>query len=94
MNAYERNLKARRACLKHHGYDCVVCGFNFFSRYGEIGKEFIHVHHLNPIALIDAEYELDPAADLRPVCPNCHAMLHRGDKVIGIEELRKHLANT
>jgi len=41
VNAYERNPKARAACLKHHGYDCVVCGFNFQSRYGPLGKEFI-----------------------------------------------------
>lgn len=87
VNAYERDPKARKACLKHHGFNCVVCGFNFQSRYGEIGKNFIHVHHLKPLALTDSAYELDPIADLRPVCPNCHAMLHRGESVLSIEEL-------
>lgn len=88
VNAYERNPKARAACLKHHGYDCVVCDFNFESRYGVLGREFIHVHHVKPLALTDGEYKLDPVADLRPVCPNCHAMLHRGATVLSIEELR------
>lgn len=92
VNAYERNPKARTACLKHHGYDCSVCGFNFESRYGVLGKEFIHVHHLKPLALTDGEYKLDAVADLRPVCPNCHAMLHRGVTVLSIEELRTKLS--
>ncbi len=91
VNAYERNPKARAACVSHHGVNCSVCGFNFESRYGEIGKNFIHVHHLRPLALMDGEYALDPVADLRPVCPNCHAMLHHGDSVISIEELRQKL---
>ncbi|MGE3598354.1 MAG: HNH endonuclease [Dehalococcoidia bacterium] len=91
VNAYERNPKARAACLKHHGYDCAVCGFNFESRYGALGREFIHVHHLKPLALTDGAYKLDAVADLRPVCPNCHAMLHRGAAVLSIEELRAKL---
>lgn len=94
VNAYERNPKARETCLKHHGYTCVVCSFNFESRYGNLGKEFIHVHHLKPLALTDGEYKLDAVADLRPVCPNCHAMLHRGAEVLSIEELRTKLTAT
>lgn len=89
VNAYERDQKARTACLKHHGRLCVVCGFDFNARYGELGKDFIHVHHLRPLALTDGEYELDPVADLRPVCPNCHAMLHRGESVLSIEALQR-----
>lgn len=68
-----------------------MCGFNFEFRYGKIGKDFIHVHHLKPLALTDSEYELDPIADLRPVCPNCHAMLHRGENVLSIEKLRARI---
>lgn len=94
VNAYERNPKARAACLRHHGFNCVVCSFNFELRYGPLGKEFIHVHHLKPLALTDGEYKLDPVTDLRPVCPNCHAMLHRGNSVLSIEELRAILSAT
>lgn len=92
VNAYERNPKARAACVKHHGYDCAVCGFNFESRYGALGREFIHVHHLKPLALTDRDYRLDAVADLRHVCPNCHAMLHRSTAVLSIEELRTKLS--
>lgn len=50
---------------------------NFFDFYGEIGEGFIHVHHLTPIHQIGKEYKVNYKEDLAPVCPNCHAMLHR-----------------
>jgi len=88
VNAYERNPQARYACVRHHGLRCAVCGLLFESRYGRIGKDFIHVHHLKPLALCRSSYELDPIKDLRPVCPNCHAMLHRGKRVLNIAALK------
>jgi 5-methylcytosine-specific restriction protein A len=92
VNAYERNPRARRDCLKHHGYGCAVCGFVFERVYGELGKNFIHVHHLRPLALCDSSYILDAIEDLRPVCPNCHAMLHSSGKVLTIEELKARMS--
>jgi hypothetical protein len=77
VNAYERNPKARRDCIEHYGPNCSICGFNFEECYGAIGRDYIHVHHLKPFSEINAEYVVDPVRDLRPVCPNCHAMLHR-----------------
>jgi len=88
VNAYERNAKARLACIAHHGYACAACGMTFEERYGDLGKEFIHVHHLKPIALTDGAYVVDPVQDLRPVCPNCHAMLHRSEPPLSVQELR------
>ena len=88
VNAYERNPRARKVCIEHYGLDCAVCGFNFAARFPELGIGFIHIHHLRPLSLTDGAYELDPIEDLRPVCPNCHAMLHRKDPPLSIEELR------
>ena len=56
--------------------------------YGERGVGFIHVHHLKPLSEISKEYEVDPIGDLRPLCPNCHAMIHRRPEM-GIEELKE-----
>jgi len=92
VNVYERNPEGRQKCIKHYGYKCAVCGFDFAERYGERGKDFIHVHHLVPLASIAQAYALDPVADLRPVCPNCHAMLHRTDPPCSIDELKKIVA--
>lgn len=91
VNAYERNPAARNACIKEHGVTCVVCDFNFEKFYGERGKGFIHVHHLRSLADVGQEYEVDPIKDLRPVCPNCHAMLHRKGN-IGIEQLQSEIS--
>jgi len=88
VNAYERNEAARRACLEHFGTTCCVCDFDFGKRYGEIGAGYIHVHHRRPLAEVGEEYEVDPIADLRPVCPNCHAMIHRRKPPYDLEELR------
>jgi 5-methylcytosine-specific restriction protein A len=56
--------------------------------YGEIGKNFIHVHHVKPLSEIDEQYKINPIKDLRPVCPNCHAMLHKRKPAYSIEEIQ------
>ena len=88
VNAYERNPKARAMCLAHYGTNCTVCGFSFAQVYGECGAGYIHVHHIKPISEIGGSYNVDPVADLRPVCPNCHAMLHATIRVLSIDELK------
>jgi 5-methylcytosine-specific restriction protein A len=93
INAYERNPKARAACIAHCGHVCAVCGFDFASVYGDIGKGFIHVHHVVPIGKIGKEYEIDPIKDLITVCPNCHAMIHRAEPPLTVEQLRKHISD-
>lgn len=85
---YERNPKLRQQALDIHGYSCSICGFNFLERYGEIGRGFIHVHHVNPLSQT-GEQIVDPKTDLVPVCPNCHSMIHRDkNHILTIEELK------
>ncbi len=91
VNYYERDRQGRDVCINHFGLNCVVCGFNFEERYGEVGKGFIHVHHLRPLSELGGEYQLSPIKDLRPVCPNCHAMLHKRKPAYSIEELIERL---
>jgi putative restriction endonuclease len=88
VNAYERDPKARQKCIDYYGLNCSVCNFNFGKVYGQLGEGFIHVHHLRPISEIAEEYEVDPVKDLRPVCPNCHAMIHRTHRPYSIEEMK------
>ena len=92
VNVFERDPSAREACIDHYGLTCVVCGFSFADFYGEIGEGFVHVHHLRELAAIGHEYEVDPIKDLRPVCANCHAMIHREMPAISIEELQARIA--
>lgn len=90
VNAYERSPRARAECIEYYGAKCSVCDFEFKILYGEeLGAGFIHVHHVKDIAQIGEEYEVDPIKDLRPVCPNCHAMLHKRKPAMHPDELRK-----
>ena len=91
VNAYERNQVARSKCIAHHGVSCSVCGMTFESVYGPSGAGYIHVHHLVSIASIGREYVIDPVRDLRPVCANCHAMLHSISPPMSIAELKRNL---
>ena len=91
VNTYERNADARSKCIQHHGYKCAVCDFDFESFYGQIGEKYIHVHHIVPLSEIQKEYKLDPIKDLIPVCPNCHAIIHRTQPPLTIGQLRKHI---
>ncbi|MBL9114999.1 MAG: HNH endonuclease [Verrucomicrobiaceae bacterium] len=89
VNRYERDPDARRACLEHYGFSCVVCEIDLSAFYGELGAGFIHVHHVTPISELGQDYAIDPVKDLVPVCPNCHAMLHRKSPPMSVEELRE-----
>ena len=88
VNVYERSANARRACINHYGTSCTVCSLNFEDLYGEIGAGYIHVHHLVPLSDCGEGYKVDPIKDLRPICPNCHAMAHRRNPPYSIEEVQ------
>jgi predicted HNH restriction endonuclease len=92
VNAYERNPLARQECLKKYGTNCFVCGFSFGAIYGETMDGFIHVHHLRLLSKVGKDYKVDSIADLRPVCPNCHAVIHhRFKQPYSIEEVQAFL---
>jgi 5-methylcytosine-specific restriction enzyme A len=91
INAYERNPAARARCIEHHGASCTVCSFDFESAYGPLAAGFVHVHHLKPLSEIGERYEIDPIKDLRPVCPNCHAVIHLDGRTRTIEEVQSLL---
>jgi len=86
----ERNSAARDECIKHYGYKCQICEKSMYDLYGDIGKELIHVHHINFISKTSGRYKIDPIKDLIAVCPNCHSILHRKYKenYITIDELK------
>jgi hypothetical protein len=88
VNAYERNPVARSRCINAYGAHCYICGFDFGVMYGASAAGFIHVHHTKALATIGEQYEVNPIEDLRPVCPNCHAVIHMTDPARSIEEVK------
>lgn len=93
VNRYELDPDARRVCLAFHGTSCAACGFSFEAFYGDTGAGPIDVHHVVPPEVFGSGYELDPVADLVPLCPNCHAMAHRSvGPPLTVSELRHIIA--
>ena len=87
----ERNSTLRKNALDIHGYNCRACGFNFEECYGEIGKGFIEVHHVVPLAKA-GERETNPETDLVVLCANCHRMVHKRKGVcLSIPGIKKHI---
>ena len=89
VNRYERNARARQECIKIHGCKCSICSFDFEEVYGELGKNYIHVHHIKPLSEVKREYVVNPQSDLIPICANCHAIIHRQEVAMKWEELKK-----
>ena len=86
---HSRDRNEKESCTKFHGTTCAICGFSFKKEFGEIGEGYIEVHHLKPIADYgnSAVRIVNPVSDLRPVCANCHRMLHRRTPPYSIEEM-------
>ncbi|WP_236939205.1 HNH endonuclease [Evansella clarkii] len=93
VNRYERSSVNRQACLSIHGHSCKVCNFDFEDKYGEIGKGYIHVHHIVPVSEIGLNYNINPEKDLVPVCPNCHVMLHKKNPAYTVNELKSIISS-
>jgi len=89
VNRYERDSRARAECIGRYGATCYVCGFDFVNVYGDVMAGFTHVHHLKLLSMVGAAYVVDPIQDLRPVCPNCHAVIHRREPPYTVDEVRK-----
>lgn len=90
LTKYERSHLNRSLCLAYHGYNCKACGINLKDKYGDIARDFIHVHHLNPISE-SGIIKPDPIKDFVPLCPNCHAIAHLKNPPLTVEEIQKIL---
>jgi 5-methylcytosine-specific restriction protein A len=92
---YERDLGNRRRAIEIHGTRCTACQFDFGETYGSHGIGFIEIHHLHPLYVKGEEHPVDPKEDLRPICSNCHRMIHRKKQsIMTIEALKELLRQT
>jgi 5-methylcytosine-specific restriction protein A len=93
VNRYERDPRARNACLSHYGSTCFVCDVDLVKIYGKtLGQAAIHVHHVKPMATRGSKpYIIDPIKDLIPLCPNCHNVIHKTAPIMTPKALKKQL---
>jgi 5-methylcytosine-specific restriction enzyme A len=90
-NRVERNRKLVERAKEIHGLSCQVCGFNFEEAYGAHGEGFIEVHHKVPVAAAakGGGGKVDAKEDMAVLCSNCHRMVHRGGRLLMLDELRE-----
>lgn len=88
VNRFERDRRNRAAALAIHGHKCLVCNTDMAQRYGQAAEGLIEVHHITPVSMIKQGYIINPASDLVPLCPNCHAVAHRKSPPYSVNELR------
>jgi hypothetical protein len=91
LKRQERSSAARSACLAHYGYDCCACRTNLSRRYRGLTPQLIHVHHEEPLAATRGPREVHPIAEMKPVCPNCHAVIHSKNPPYTIAEVKEML---
>lgn len=89
VNAYERDVRARAECIRHHGTRCVACGFDARTAYGPEFDGLIHVHHVRELSTIGRRYRVNPTKDLLPLCPNCHAVAHSQRPALTVATIAK-----
>lgn len=89
-NYYERDPSIRAKAVKIHGLICKACNFDFEETYGELGKNFIEVHHLVPLSTYKEAKIVNPEKDMTVLCSNCHRMIHRkhNGNILSLEELK------
>lgn len=73
---------------------CIVCGFDFETHYGIHGRDYIEIHHEVPICAYTTEGKTEFLSEainhVKPLCANCHRMVHRKPQnPLSIEELKK-----
>ena len=96
--AKKRSKALRDAAVKYYtrnGHiECCACSLEFSSHYGAIGKNYIEIHHLNPICEYDGEVRLDldeAIRELRPLCANCHRVVHLHNPILSIQAVQDAL---
>ena len=94
----KRSKKLRDAAIEYYTdrngeICCAACGFCFEKVYHERGKGFIEIHHEKPLYQFSTDgfetYIGEAVKNMKPVCSNCHRMLHRGSDLISVADLRE-----
>lgn len=91
LELISRNYRLAIEAKKKWGLDCQICGFNFEKTYGPLGREFIEVHHLRQLARQDGKGSKITVEDVRPVCSNCHSIIHRRKDMLLLRKVKRAL---
>lgn len=78
--AYEGriSIKDKNRIKSLLGYKCSACGADMSEIYGDIGHNYIELHHKIPYAdMKENETRTLTENEFCVLCPNCHRMIHK-----------------
>ncbi len=94
-----RSSELRKMAIEYYSnkdgsIKCAICGFDFEKHYGVRGKGYIEIHHEVPLCSYteDGKEELlkDAINKVKPLCANCHRMIHRDhNNQLSVDELKQ-----
>jgi predicted HNH restriction endonuclease len=97
-----RSALLRRVAIKHFSdksgsIACAGCGFRAEATYGTSTRGMIEIHHTRPLYLrTDVGLRrtiTELLADVVPLCPNCHRVVHMDrTRCMPVSELKQLLA--
>jgi hypothetical protein len=77
--AFRRSLQLAEYVRGLSGRTCAAADPRCTVFDGRDGQPYVEVHHLIPMAMQSkTQINLDRSTNMVPVCPGCHACLHRG----------------
>ena len=88
-----RSGQLRTAAIEHYSEGdsirCTACSFEFALAYPDIGVGYIQIHHLVPISYLKGQTLSlsDALENVRPLCANCHAIVHKRRPPLSMAEL-------
>ncbi len=89
VSVIKRNASIVAKAKRELGCNCQVCGFNFSEAYGELGRDFIEAHHIEPLFTRSEVSCLTSVNDFAMLCANCHRMIHKLPDGASVDQLRK-----
>ena len=91
IKEFKKNYKGKLFCL--------VCNFDFYKAYSNYGKDYIEIHHIEPVHKNDMRGSkmtlIKALKKVVPVCSNCHRMIHRKKgQLLPVEKLKAIVTNS
>jgi 5-methylcytosine-specific restriction protein A len=66
---------------------------NFNALCGLPNFESKKIRHLISLADVRTRHSVDPIGDMRPLCPNCGAVIHKREPAFTVDEVNNILIN-
>ncbi len=80
-NYYPRNLVFAKYAIEQADYQCELNKNHITFNTKATNQNYVEAHHLIPLSFHEEfNYSLDIPANIIALCPNCHRMLHLGNK--------------